>query len=200
MGREKSKLKLGKRTMLGHIRATAKATGLPVRVIRRDSVPRCGPLGGIYTALKSTPAATVLFLSCDMPLVSVELLQKLLKTKAEARFVEARSRRRQEAEDRKSASLRRRLRPAARGKGFPFLLSRRCLPVVQARILAGKFSLQGLSEQLRSPTVRLPARMLGQLFNVNTPEDWAKVRERWKVSQKKAAARNLKRGTGANRV
>ena len=84
MGREKSKLKLGKRTMLGHIRATAKATGLPVRVIRRDSVPRCGPLGGIYTALKSTPAATVLFLSCDMPLVSVELLQKLLKTKAEA--------------------------------------------------------------------------------------------------------------------
>src|SRR2546430_17716334 len=75
MGRDKSRLKLGRRTLLGHIRAEAKTLGLPVRVIRRDLVPRCGPLGGIYTALKSTRADGVLFLACDMPFVRAALLK-----------------------------------------------------------------------------------------------------------------------------
>src|SRR5689334_13117942 len=78
MGLDKSRLKLGRRTLLGHIRAEAKRTGLPVRVIRRDCVPRCGPLGGIFTALKSTRAEWVLFLACDMPFVSGELMKWLL--------------------------------------------------------------------------------------------------------------------------
>src|SRR5262245_26747021 len=73
MGRNKSRLSLGNITMLGHIRKTAEATGLPVRVIRRDCVPKCGPLGGIYTALKTTEADAILFLACDMPLVTTEL-------------------------------------------------------------------------------------------------------------------------------
>ena len=72
MGRDKSRLKLGRRTMLGHIRAEAKTLGLPVRVIRRDLVPRCGPLGGIFTALKTTSADGVLFLACDMPFIRSE--------------------------------------------------------------------------------------------------------------------------------
>ena len=64
--------------MLGHVRAAAKATGWPVRVIRRDLVERCGPLGGIYTALKTSEAAVEVFLACDMPFVSTELLRQLV--------------------------------------------------------------------------------------------------------------------------
>ena len=56
MGRDKSLVQLGRRTLLQHVRTAARSLGVPVRVIRRDSVPRCGPLGGIYTGLKRTRA------------------------------------------------------------------------------------------------------------------------------------------------
>ncbi len=42
-----------------------------------DDVPNLGPLGGIATALTKTMSSHVLFLSCDMPDVSVEDLNKL---------------------------------------------------------------------------------------------------------------------------
>lgn len=45
MGRDKARLRLRGRTLLAWVRAAARATGWPVRVIRRDLVPRCGPLG-----------------------------------------------------------------------------------------------------------------------------------------------------------
>src|SRR5262245_50591350 len=79
MGRDKASLRLGRRTLLGHIRAIASGLGLPVRVLRDDAVPRCGPLGGLYTALQSGTHEAELFLACDMPLVSRELLEKLLR-------------------------------------------------------------------------------------------------------------------------
>ena len=40
MGRDKSKLRLGRRTMLSIIREMAQQLHFPVRVIRRDLVPR----------------------------------------------------------------------------------------------------------------------------------------------------------------
>ena len=78
MGRNKAGLRLGNRTLLSHIRSHAEGTGLPVRIIRNDLVPRCGPIGGIYTALATSDAEGILFLSCDMPFISAKLLQRML--------------------------------------------------------------------------------------------------------------------------
>ncbi len=79
MGRDKSRLKPDRRTLLAHIRLGAKSPGLPVRVIRRDLVPRCGPLGGVFTALKTTRTDAVRFLACEMPFVRAALLKTLLR-------------------------------------------------------------------------------------------------------------------------
>ena len=161
MGRDKSRLRLGGRTLLAHIRATAKMIGLPHRIIRRDLVAHCGPLGGLYTALVTSRADATLFLSCDMPFVSAGLLEMLVR-KAEhnenALFVEANRR-----------------------VGFPLLLFRRtALPVVESQLEKMAFSLQRLAQALRSQTIRLAARQAHELFNVNTPEDLRNARALWR--------------------
>src|SRR5206468_11629485 len=78
MGRDKSRLHMGGRTLLAHIRRTAKMIGLPHRIIRRDLVVHCGPVGGLYTALVASRADATLFLSCDMPFVSAVLFVKVI--------------------------------------------------------------------------------------------------------------------------
>lgn len=158
MRRDKSRLRLDRRTMLGVIRATAKQLNLPVRVIRRDLKPRCGPLGGIYTALKTTRAETVLFLACDMPFVSAALLQRVQGSSSSgpsALFV-------------------------CKGNrvGFPFLLRQTTLPVVVGQLAKGEFSLQELATTLKAKTIQVPRAMSGELFNINTPADWEKARQR----------------------
>src|SRR5439155_22911300 len=138
MGRDKSRLRLGGRTLLAHIRATAKTIGLPRRVIRRDLVAHCGPLGGLYTALLTSRADGTLFLSCDMPFVSAGLLEMLVrkaKHNENALFVEANGL-----------------------VGFPLLLFRHAaLPVVEGQLEKMAFSLQRLAQALRSQTIRLAA-------------------------------------------
>jgi len=161
MGRDKAQLPIGGGTLLSTIRASAKATGLPVRVIRRDHVPRCGPLGGIYTALKTTRADVILFLPCDTPFVSTELLQFLLDKMSSGRLS----------------------RPPSDGVfvaqkdtvGFPFLLRRAALAGISEQIKRRDFSLQALARLLRAKKVHLSSRWSGQLRNLNTPEDWARA-------------------------
>ena len=79
MGRDKSRIRLGGRSLLAHALSLAEATGFPMRVLRRDLVPQCGPIGGIWTALETTRADLVLFLSCDMPFVTPGTLRMLMR-------------------------------------------------------------------------------------------------------------------------
>ena len=148
--------------MLGHIRAIAEKTNLPVRVIRRDLISRCGPLGGIYTALKTTRADAVLFLACDMPFLSEKLLADLLKRftqKSEAMFVH----------DGETA-------------GFPFLLRLSAFATVEKQLAAQEFSIQKLAGACGAKMFPARARK-EELFNLNTPADWDKARQ---VFQKKS--------------
>ena len=159
MGRDKASLRLGRRTLLGHVRASAQDSGWPHRVIRRDLVPGCGPLGGVYTALAISRAETILFLSCDMPFVSGTLLKSLIRrlgTRKSALFV-------------KNNGL----------VGFPFLVRRAALPVVERLLTARLLSLQHLARALCAQTVPIPPRQRRHLVNINTPEDWRKAQDQW---------------------
>ncbi|MEW6306968.1 MAG: molybdenum cofactor guanylyltransferase [Verrucomicrobiota bacterium] len=158
MGRDKARLRLGRRTLLGHVRHAAREAGLKVRVVRRDLVERCGPLGGIYTGLRKSHAQWVLYLSCDMPLVSARLLRELLGKRARgvgAVFTEENG-----------------------VVGFPLLLRRDCLAVVEEQIASKEYSMQRLAAKLSAKRWQPPKAWRGELFNVNTPEEWAEAQAR----------------------
>ena len=157
MGRDKARLRLGQRTLLGHARAVAGELDLPVRVIRRDLVPRCGPLGGIFTALQTSRTDIELFLACDMPFVTAPLLRRLLRTlgRRRAAFV------------------------AADGlAGFPFALRVECLPVVRREIDRQRYSLQSLALALRARLLPCLGKNRLQLLNLNTPADLKRLPRR----------------------
>ena len=159
MGRDKARLKFGKQTVLGNIHKAALATGFPVRIIRRDIVPRCGPLGGVFTALASSKAEFCLFLACDMPFVSPALMLWLLKrvsSSAPAIFVMSKE-----------------------GPGFPFVLHQSCLAIIKQQIRRGRFSVSALAQALKARMARLPAKFTPELLNINTPRDWEIARRLW---------------------
>jgi len=153
MGRDKAGLRVGGQSLLRRSGDAARALGIPVRVIRRDQVPRCGPLGGICTALNRTPADVLLFLSCDMPSVGPKLLKRLLSRmtpQREAAFVEADG-----------------------WVGFPFAIRAGAREAVWRLHDEGRYSLQSVADHLHAARLRVGAASRDQLLNVNTPEAWS---------------------------
>lgn len=156
MGRDKSRVVFNGRTLLAHVRTIAKELGYPARVIRHDLVERCGPLGGVFTALTNGRAEAVLFLACDMPFVSTELLRDLEKrmtTRYKAVFAE--------------------LKGLA---GFPFIVRRDALDVVSQQIARKQFSMQKLAAALEARLWKVPNKQQAELQNLNSPEDLRAIR------------------------
>ena len=181
MGRDKSRLRFGQRTLLQHIRAEAKRTGLTVRVIKHDIVPRCGPLGGIYTALKRSRARAILFLPCDMPLLESETLHWAFKQFEEHRA----SRKTQRNSSPENAFFFSHRKKA----GFPFILPKTALHIVQRQIAARQFSLQSLARTLHTKIIQPPRLLRSQLQNLNTPEDFSRARKLWSNLQNNPTGR-----------
>jgi molybdopterin-guanine dinucleotide biosynthesis protein A len=167
MGRDKSRLRLGRRTLLGHIRAAALALGgrFRVRVIRHDKVPCLGPLGGMATALHTTRADAVMFLACDMPLITPGLLRHFWR----------------QLTPRYDAVLAFHKLDKSRRLGFPAILRRQCLPGVLSQLLDGERSVQSLFRRFRTRPVKPRREHAGQLMNVNTPQDWEAMLARWRA-------------------
>ena len=165
MGRDKARLRLGPKTIVSQIRANVRRAGCPVRVIRRDLVPRCGPVGGVYTALKTTKRHVVLFLACDMPFIGIEVLHRLLD---------------------EYHSTRQAIFTSYSGRaGFPFVLPRWRIGDVARQIDRGEFSLQALVKYLRGRIIGIPQRLATQLPNVNTPREWQSAKKRWNTRKSK---------------
>ena len=174
MGRDKSGVRLGRRTLLQHVRGMAGKLGYPVRVVRRDAVPRSGPIGGIYTGLKRSRAETVLFLACDMPLVSPGFLRKLVGGLAAGKS---------------GRPIGVFAREGAR-TGFPFILRREAaLPIVSEQIARGEFSLQKLAGKIRAKSIGAPKGMEGQLANINTPGDLERFGRKESVARRPRSER-----------
>ena len=63
--------------------------------------------------------------------------------------------------------------------GFPFLLRRAALAVVERQMTTRQFSLHQLARSLHAQTVTLPRCQTHELFNINTPKDWKIARKQW---------------------
>jgi molybdopterin-guanine dinucleotide biosynthesis protein A len=154
MGRDKARLRLGRRTLLGVIRQTVHEIGLPCRAIERDLIPKCGPLSGIFTALHTSKAQSELFLACDMPFISAKSLEHLIGRYAAAKCpVFARS---------------------GEGLGFPCILPISCLALVEMQIAEKQFSLQRLAMVCGAETIDFPDR---ETLNLNTPAEFAEAKK-----------------------
>lgn len=188
MGRDKSQLRLGSRTLLGHIRAEARKVVETVRIIRRDLVPSCGPLGGIYTGLATSQSEAEIFLACDMPFVSASLLEELRGCwgrGGRAIFVETDLAAAGEVAGIAASGDRR------AAVGLPCLVPVRDLSVVEEQIQKRSFSLQKLAVALRARIFRPAPGREWELFNLNTRADWQAARQHWKQRRDSAEKSGL---------
>jgi molybdopterin-guanine dinucleotide biosynthesis protein A len=154
MGRDKAGITLRGKGLLARVKAEAGKTGWRVRVVRTDVVERCGPIGGVFTALKRSRAEVVLFGACDMPFLSAELLKRVARAftpNTTAVFT-------------KNGEF----------AGFPFAVRRNTVELVEEQIESGDFSLQTLARLSRAKFVRAKA---SELVDLDTPADLARARK-----------------------
>lgn len=117
-----------------------------------DEIPDIGPMGGLYSGLRSTPSEALLVVPCDMPLVGQATVHRLLSAYERYPVVTV-------------VTQGNVLRP------FPGIYPKRCLPVLGRMIQAGKYRMMDFLKQL--PELQSVPALNSQTFqNVNTPEDY----------------------------
>lgn len=168
MGRDKSKLRLGRYTLAGWLRRTCESAGLTTSILRRDLVPRCGPLGGIWTGLRTTRGRAVVFVSCDMPFLTAKLLRKLVRLARQSQGPVFCS----------DHGL----------VGFPLLLWKANLPQIEQQLNRSVLSLQSLAKALPAVLLESTEADRAQRLNVNTPEDWEAAQAKWAERRIKQAS------------
>jgi molybdopterin-guanine dinucleotide biosynthesis protein A len=134
--------------------------GLPpdIRVVL-DAMPGCGSLGGIYTAIVESPCDRTLVVGCDMPFLSVALLERLAAEEADLAIPRT-----------------------ARGyEPLCAIYGRACAPGIRERIDHGELQASILPRGVRiaelGPDVLTAYDPDGLLFeNVNTPHDYARAK------------------------
>jgi molybdopterin-guanine dinucleotide biosynthesis protein A len=130
-----------------------------VRVVP-DLVPGVGPLGGLYTALRSTTAARVFLVACDMPFIQPGLVRAMLAVSVANQDIEAVI-----------------LGDQGRIQPLHAVYTRACLPAVERTLASDNHSMRSLLSRLSvltmdAETVRREDPRAISTINVNTPDDW----------------------------
>lgn len=133
-----------------------------------DDMPGAGSLGGIYTALNYLPYERMLTVACDMPLLNPSLLRYMASLPTEADVLVPRWR---DAEGN------------PRIETLHAIYARRCIEPIRKRIEAGKLKVRALLEDVSVEYVdeaelRRYDPQLESFRNVNTPEEWERLRSK----------------------
>ncbi len=163
MGRDKALLPWNGRTLLEHVAEVVRAAAGNVTVIGHevyrslgltvipDAIPDCGPLGGLLTAFQATTGDRVLLVACDMPEVTVGLLQGLISGTGDAVVAESGGR----------------LHPLCA------VYHRRLLPEVQAAVHGRSLKMHDFLSHIE--VQRWPVSDANLLINMNAPGGPARV-------------------------
>lgn len=170
MGRNKAFITLGKHTFIEHIIAAVQDLVMEVLVVANgneyehleqkvyeDLIKNKGPVGGIYTALKYAQTPYVLVLSCDIPLVSTQVLQFLIQN-CQPTLVNL-------------MTIKKQWQPLIA------VYKKEGLPIFEEALQKQQLGLCGLlQEQFEVATLACPQIWIEQLINVNTPDDLNHIR------------------------
>jgi molybdopterin-guanine dinucleotide biosynthesis protein A len=153
MGRDKALLPWNGGTLIEHVASVVREAVGNVTVIGRDGhpdvIPDCGPLGGLLTAFASSTAERVLLVACDMPNLTVELLQGMIATPGESVVAESTGR----------------LHPLCA------VYSRKLQPQVALAVQQRSLKMHDFLSKIQ--VQRYPVSDSKLLKNLNTPEDFA---------------------------
>jgi molybdenum cofactor guanylyltransferase len=177
MGRPKQSLRLDDgRTMIeavasvmagvcGQVVIVGDADGLPLLQRVADLRPNLGPLGGVEALLASGRGPAYLVCPCDLPLLQPRMLAALAAGAHEA------------AEHRALACVLR-IKDRPKFETFPLVIHAASLPIVTSMLDRGELAMWKLLHLLEPEVVTVPAdaEWSACLSNVNTPEDWERLR------------------------
>lgn len=130
---------------------------------RKDLVPRCGPIGGIYTALREASTPLCLCVACDMPFIMPEFLEYMAgRTSGYDAIV-----------------------PVNKGREEPLCAIYRdtCVPAIEDRIEAQRYKITGFFDEVR--VLRVAPEDAGfhdadMFFNINKVADYDEALKRLK--------------------
>lgn len=150
--------------------------GLP---IYPDEVKSCGPLAGIYTALRHAKFQHCLVVACDLPFLSRQMIQFLCENCASYDVF---------AFESKSG-----IEPLCA------VYNKNCLPIIQKQIQTGHFKVSDFFDKVSTRMVRLDPSIAfydaKAFFNVNTQEELAQALQLFNDSSRLHQTNNEKNST-----
>lgn len=123
--------------------------------ILKDEYPDIGPIGGIYTALKESTTPWILVLTCDMPLVSKEIIMMMLASCKGDNIIGWQH-------DKIFTT-------------FPLLISKSALPAINNAINEKRYRIKQMFEIGNSRKIIIPDALLPNFANINTQDDYKEL-------------------------
>ncbi len=133
---------------------------------RKDLVPRCGPVGGIYTALRTASTPLCLCVACDMPFIRPAFLEYMVERSSGYDVVV----------------------PVNEGREEPLCAVYRetCVPAIEHRIQAGRYKITGFFDEVRVLRVApedAEFHDADMFFNINDMADYGEALKRLERSK-----------------
>jgi len=122
-------------------------------ILVEDLIKGCGPLGGIYTGLKTAINNKAFFAACDMPFLHNGLIERLSQAARQGDF------------DCVIPYTGKRIEP------LHAVYHKRILSKLEASLNSGDLSIRGVLEQCHCKYVKAQEGEGESFFNLNTPED-----------------------------
>ena len=175
MGRDKALLPVGRATLIervmcrlrprvqrvvviGNPRNIAELRALPIDEVLLDLAPGYGPLMGVFTGLMHTSSAVNVFVSCDMPYIEGQVIDRL------------------SGDCREDALMASAVHPEQGLQPFPLACHLKACGIVGALLNRGERSLRALLSHPSAGLVQIREPELWRAFaNVNTLADYAQL-------------------------